>query len=138
MIEFGYNPPTGNRLIERVEGRTFLRDLQHVLDIASQYFSSLWVSDHFQTEDRFRMECWTQLTWIAARYPGPMLGTIVMANNYRHPPLLAKMAASLQVFSGNRLILGPYASHRTVDCQADSHKPGLANAVHGPYSSFSR
>ena len=106
MIEFGYNPPTGNRFIERVEGRTFLRDLQHVLDIASQHFSSLWVSDHFQTEDRFRMECWTQLTWIAARYPGPMLGTIVMANNYRHPPLLAKMAASLQVFSSNRLILG--------------------------------
>ena len=29
-----------------------------------------------------------------------------MANSYRHPPLLAKMAASLQTFSHNRLILG--------------------------------
>jgi alkanesulfonate monooxygenase SsuD/methylene tetrahydromethanopterin reductase-like flavin-dependent oxidoreductase (luciferase family) len=105
-IEFGYNPPTGNRLIERVTGATFVRDLEHVLDIAAQHFSSLWVSDHFMTEDRFRMECWTQLTWIAARYPGPMLGTIVMANSYRHPPLLAKMAASLQVFSHGRFILG--------------------------------
>ena len=105
-VEFGYNPPTGNRLIERVEGPTFVRDLQHVLDIASQHFSSLWVSDHFMTGDRFRMECWTQLAWMAARYPGPLLGTIVMANSYRHPPLLAKMAASLQVFSHGRFVLG--------------------------------
>ena len=105
-VEFGYNPPTGNRLIERVEGATFVRDLEHVLDIASQHFSSLWVSDHFMTGDRFRMECWTQLAWMAARYPGPQLGTIVMANSYRHPPLLAKMAASLQVFSHGRFVLG--------------------------------
>jgi alkanesulfonate monooxygenase SsuD/methylene tetrahydromethanopterin reductase-like flavin-dependent oxidoreductase (luciferase family) len=105
-IHFGYNPPTGNRLIERVEGATFVRDLTHVLDIASQHFDSLWVSDHFMTGDRFRMECWTELAWIAARYPGPLLGTIVMANSYRHPPLLAKMAGSIQVFSHNRFILG--------------------------------
>jgi alkanesulfonate monooxygenase SsuD/methylene tetrahydromethanopterin reductase-like flavin-dependent oxidoreductase (luciferase family) len=105
-IHFGYNPPTGNRLIEHVDGATFLRDLTEVLDVASQHFESLWVSDHFMTGDRFRMECWTQLAWIAARYPGPQLGTIVMANSYRHPPLLAKMAASLQLFSHNRFILG--------------------------------
>jgi alkanesulfonate monooxygenase SsuD/methylene tetrahydromethanopterin reductase-like flavin-dependent oxidoreductase (luciferase family) len=105
-IHFGYNPPSGNRLIERVEGATFVRDLGHVLDVASQHFDSLWVSDHFMTGDRFRMECWTELAWIAARYPGPQLGTIVMANSYRHPPLLAKMAASLQTFSHGRFILG--------------------------------
>ncbi len=105
-IHFGYNPPTGNRLIERVEGATFVRDLGHVLDVASQHFDSLWVSDHFMTGDRFRMECWTQLAWIAARYPGPLLGTIVMSNSYRHPPLLAKMAGSLQAFSHNRFVLG--------------------------------
>ena len=58
------------------------------------------------TEDRFRLECWTELTWLAARFPGPLLGTIVMANSYRHPALLAKMAASLQYLSGGRFILG--------------------------------
>ena len=105
-IEFGYNPPTGDRLLERVEPRTFVRDLQHVLDRACQHFESIWISDHHMTADRFRLECWTQLTWVAARYPGPMLGTIVMSNSYRHPPLLAKMAASLQVFSSGRFILG--------------------------------
>jgi alkanesulfonate monooxygenase SsuD/methylene tetrahydromethanopterin reductase-like flavin-dependent oxidoreductase (luciferase family) len=107
-IEFGYNPPTGLRGIERFapDARTFVRDLSDVLDIASQSFTSLWFSDHLMTVDRFRMECWTELTWAAARYPGPMLGTIVMANSYRPPALLAKMAASLQAFSHGRLILG--------------------------------
>src|SRR5205085_11435451 len=86
---------------------TFVRDLENALDIVVQSFSSLWVSDHLMTEPPyFRMDVWTQLTWIAARYPGPMLGTLVMANSYRHPPLLAKMAASLQLFSRGRLILG--------------------------------
>jgi alkanesulfonate monooxygenase SsuD/methylene tetrahydromethanopterin reductase-like flavin-dependent oxidoreductase (luciferase family) len=105
-IEFGYNPPTGDRGIEHVNPRTFVQDLTRVCDVASKCFSSFWVSDHFQSGDRFRLECWTQLTWLAARYPTPQLGTIVMANSYRHPPLLAKMAASLQTFSGGRLILG--------------------------------
>lgn len=105
-VQFGYNPPSGTRQIERFDTRTFVRDLQAVLDVASQHFSSLWVSDHLMTAEPFRMDVWTQLTWIAARYPGPQLGTIVLSNSYRHPPLLAKMAASLQEFSQGRLILG--------------------------------
>ena len=105
-VEFGYNPPSGPRGIERFPRETFVRDLQNALDIASQSFSSLWVSDHLMTAEPFRMECWTQLTWIAARYPGQMLGTIVLANSFRHPPLMAKMAATLQAFSRGRLILG--------------------------------
>lgn len=105
-LAFGYNPPTGNRLIEAVDPATFTVDLDRVLSLAAPAFESVWVSDHFMTEDRFRLECWTQLTWIAARFPQPMLGTIVLANSYRHPPLLAKMAASLQHLSGGRLILG--------------------------------
>lgn len=105
-IDFGYNPPTGNRQLERVDPATFVRDLQHVLDVAARHFSSFWISDHHMTEDRYRLECWTQLTWVAARFPGPLLGTIVMANDYRYPPFLAKMAASLQVFSHGRFVLG--------------------------------
>jgi alkanesulfonate monooxygenase SsuD/methylene tetrahydromethanopterin reductase-like flavin-dependent oxidoreductase (luciferase family) len=105
-VEFGYNPPTGDRGTERIEPRTFVRDLQHVLDFASQHFSSLWVSDHLALGDKFRLECWTQLIWMAARYPGPKLGTNVMASSFRHPSLMAKMAASLQFLSQGRLILG--------------------------------
>jgi alkanesulfonate monooxygenase SsuD/methylene tetrahydromethanopterin reductase-like flavin-dependent oxidoreductase (luciferase family) len=105
-VEFGYNPPSGRRGVEQFEGRTFVRDLQAALDVAAQSFSSLWVSDPLMTAEPFRMDVWTPLTWIAARYPGPKLGTIVLANSFRHPPLMAKMAASLQAFSHGRLILG--------------------------------
>jgi len=105
-LQFGYNPPSGTRQIERFDGETFSRDLQGVLELAAQHFSSLWVSDHLMTVEPWRMDVWTQLTWIAARFPGPLLGTIVMANSYRHPPLMAKMAASLQLFSQGRFVLG--------------------------------
>ncbi len=27
---------------------------------------------------RFRLECWSVLMWVAARYPGPTLGTCLM------------------------------------------------------------
>jgi alkanesulfonate monooxygenase SsuD/methylene tetrahydromethanopterin reductase-like flavin-dependent oxidoreductase (luciferase family) len=106
VIHFGYNPPSGTRGIERFPAATFVRDLQNALDIAAQAFDSLWVSDHLMTAEPFRMDVWTQLTWIAARYPAQLLGTIVLANSYRHPPLMAKMAASLQAFSRGRLVLG--------------------------------
>jgi alkanesulfonate monooxygenase SsuD/methylene tetrahydromethanopterin reductase-like flavin-dependent oxidoreductase (luciferase family) len=105
-IDFGYHPPAGDRSIERVDPGTFVTDLERVLDRYASSFESLWISDHFMTNDRYRLECWTLLTWLAARYPQPQIGTIVMANSYRHPPLLAKMAASLQELSGGRLILG--------------------------------
>jgi alkanesulfonate monooxygenase SsuD/methylene tetrahydromethanopterin reductase-like flavin-dependent oxidoreductase (luciferase family) len=105
-LAFGYNPPTGDRKIERVAPATFRDDLDRVLRLAAPVFESVWISDHLMTEDRFRLECWTELTWVAARFPEPLLGTIVMANSYRHPALLAKMAASLQYLSGGRFILG--------------------------------
>jgi alkanesulfonate monooxygenase SsuD/methylene tetrahydromethanopterin reductase-like flavin-dependent oxidoreductase (luciferase family) len=105
-IHFGYNPPSGTRQIERFPTATFVRDLQDVLDYASQHFASLWVSDHLMTVEPFRMEVWTQLTWIAARYSTPLLGTIVLCNSFRQPSLMAKMAATLQTFSRGRLILG--------------------------------
>jgi alkanesulfonate monooxygenase SsuD/methylene tetrahydromethanopterin reductase-like flavin-dependent oxidoreductase (luciferase family) len=105
-VSFGYNTPAGERGVEHIEAATFVRDLEAVCDIASQHFDAFWVPDHFMRGDTFRLECWTQLTWLAARYPSQFVGTVVMANSYRHPPLLAKMAASLQEFSRGRLILG--------------------------------
>lgn len=105
-LAFGYHPPAGDRGIEHVDPDSFLADLERVLTLAAPAFESVWISDHFMTNDRYRLECWTLLTWIAARFPDPLVGTIVMANSYRHPPLLAKMAASLQALSGGRLVLG--------------------------------
>jgi alkanesulfonate monooxygenase SsuD/methylene tetrahydromethanopterin reductase-like flavin-dependent oxidoreductase (luciferase family) len=135
-IEFGYNPPTGTRQIELFDPGTFVRDLQDVLEVASQSFSSLWFSDHLMTVEPFRMECWTELTWAAARFPGPLLGTIVMANSYRPPALMAKMAASLQAFSRGRLILGygagwHEAEYRAYGFEFPTAKVRIAQMVEG-------
>jgi alkanesulfonate monooxygenase SsuD/methylene tetrahydromethanopterin reductase-like flavin-dependent oxidoreductase (luciferase family) len=118
VIEFGYNPPAGLRGIEQFDTRTFVPDLQAVLDVAAPHFDSLWVADHLMTEQRFRMEAWTQLSWLAARFPDTQLGTLVLANSFRHPPLMAKMAASLQTFSRRRFILGYGAGWMPAEYQA--------------------
>ncbi len=96
-IHFGYNPPSSDRGLERIDAATYVRDLERMLEIIGPAVDSLWVSDHFMSSDRFRLECWTLLTWIAARHPAKAIGTIVAAVGYRHAPLLAKMVASLDV-----------------------------------------
>jgi len=105
-MDFGYNPPCGERGYEIINPRNYLYDLHRALDVASQNFTSIWSSDHLNYGSEFRVECWTMLTWMAARYPGPMLGTVVMCNSFRNPSLLAKMSASLQQMSAGRLVLG--------------------------------
>src|SRR4051812_3810237 len=103
---FGYNPPTGERGLETIRPATFVADLHNVLDTATDGLTSIWIADHLQFATNYRLECWTQLAWIAARYPNVQLGTIVLANSFRQPSLMAKMAASLQALSEGRFILG--------------------------------
>jgi alkanesulfonate monooxygenase SsuD/methylene tetrahydromethanopterin reductase-like flavin-dependent oxidoreductase (luciferase family) len=105
-LEFGYNPPTGARGIEHIDPATFVRDLGRVLDFANGTFDSVWISDHLMTSARFRLECWTLLTWIATRYPTMALGTNVISQSFRHAPLLAKMIASLQALHEGGFTLG--------------------------------
>ena len=105
-VEFGYGPPAGERQFETVRPAEFISDLHRVLDVAAQGFGSLWIPDHLQFGTRYRLECWTMLVWLAARYPNVKLGTIVMSNSFRQPALMAKMAATLQTLSGGRFILG--------------------------------
>ena len=105
-IDFGYSPPVGDRDFERIDPRTFPSDLTSALRIASRGFSSVWVSDHLMFESKLRLECWTLLTWLAAQHPEFKLGTIVLANSFRNPALMAKMAASLQYLSSGRFVLG--------------------------------
>ena len=94
-VHFGYNPPSGDRGLEGVDPATYVRDLERMLEVIGPAVDSFWVSDHFMSNDRYRLECWTLLTWIAARHPEISIGTIVAAVGYRHAPLFAKMLASL-------------------------------------------
>jgi alkanesulfonate monooxygenase SsuD/methylene tetrahydromethanopterin reductase-like flavin-dependent oxidoreductase (luciferase family) len=52
------------------------------------------------------LECWTTLSALARDTQRVRLGTSVLCHSYRLPPVLAKMAATLDVVSGGRLDLG--------------------------------
>ena len=71
----------------------------------------LWYSDHFmpngpQPVDGVVNEALTTLSSLASTVPKIRLGTIVLGNTYRHPALLANMAATLDQISGGRFTLG--------------------------------
>lgn len=51
-------------------------------------------------------ETWTMLTWLAAKTTRVKIATRVLGMPYRPPPMVAKMAESLDRLSGGRLILG--------------------------------
>jgi len=51
-------------------------------------------------------EAWTMLSWIAASTSRITVATRVLGVPYRHPPMVAKMAETLDRLSGGRLILG--------------------------------
>src|SRR5918997_1274900 len=59
----------------------------------------------------WRMPMWDPLgapatAHFSAAFPDYKYGQIVMGNNYRHAPLLAKSASTMQVLTGGKLILG--------------------------------
>jgi hypothetical protein len=94
---------------------------RNILPTALQHFDSLWIADHFygfdDKTDPF-MEAWTTLTWLAAKFPNVLLCHHVLGQGYRNPALTAKMAATLQMLSGNRFILGIGAGWRDDEYKA--------------------
>ena len=74
-------------------------------------FDSVWMFDHFfnRPDDgpvEGMYESWTILSALASLTDRIALGTLVMCGTFRHPGLLAKMAATLDEVSAGRLILG--------------------------------
>jgi len=71
---------------------------------------SLWVYDHllfqFDGVESGLHECWTILAAVADATSRVALGTLVMCTAFRSPAVLAKMAATLDLVSEGRLILG--------------------------------
>lgn len=81
-------------------------DTMPYLDRVAQPFDSLWFPDHVQYGDRDVAEGWSLLTFALARYPDKLCGHQVLCNSFRNPAHLAKMAATDQILSGGRVVLG--------------------------------
>ena len=73
-------------------------------------WDGVWFADHFMPNtpeaDAPCHEVWTVLSALAARVPRIRIGPLVLGNTYRHPAVVANMAASLDHISGGRLVLG--------------------------------
>jgi len=73
-------------------------------------WDGIWYADHFMpnAEDTSAPwpEAWVTLSALAAQVPRVRIGTLVAGNTYRHPAVLAKMAATLDHISDGRVVLG--------------------------------
>lgn len=73
-------------------------------------WDGVWYADHFMpnAEDTSAPwpEAWVTLSALAAQVPRVRIGTLVAGNTYRHPAVLAKMAATLDHISEGRVVLG--------------------------------
>ncbi len=67
--------------------------------------AGLWACDHLYWQGP-TLDCMAALAVAASSTTRPMLGTCVLQLPLRRPDVVAKSAASLQVLSGGRLVLG--------------------------------
>ena len=97
-------------MIEGQEGLTWERWFRIAERVESLGLDSLWRSDHFFSlsghPERPALECWTSLTALAQRTQRIRFGPLVSPITFRHPALLARMAAAVDGLSDGRLVLG--------------------------------
>jgi alkanesulfonate monooxygenase SsuD/methylene tetrahydromethanopterin reductase-like flavin-dependent oxidoreductase (luciferase family) len=87
----------------------FDRILERTLAAEAAGFDSLWLMDHFTAPaapEVDTLEGWTVASALVAHTSTIRVGHLVLCDPFRHPALLAKMAATLDVISGGRLDLG--------------------------------
>jgi F420-dependent oxidoreductase-like protein len=95
------------------EGPQIVEKLRNLVERAeSNGFDSFWVMDHFHQIRNVgelqepMLEGWTTQSVVAAFTSKIKLGTLVTGIVYRHPSVLAKMGATLDVLSKGRLFMG--------------------------------
>src|SRR3954469_9785031 len=109
-LDFGWRMATFS--LDGSPGALLRDQVEEHLRRVDGHFGAVWVQDHLMPEmpwtppswDSF--EAWSALAHWAGAFPSYRFGTIVLANSYRSPSLLAKMAATTQLLTGGRLILG--------------------------------
>lgn len=99
-------------LLEQVD----FADLQAAISATEGWgYDSVWVADHLILGNQGEiLEGWTLLAALAGMTSRLRLGPIHLAQRFRHPAILAKMGATLDVISGGRFefFFDPYAGER--------------------------
>lgn len=109
-VKFGWRVPMFPA--DKSRGTTFINQITQTLHQIDGKFDSFWIADHFIPwaksfdDDVETLEGWTAMCYLAATFPNFDFGAMVLSQSYRNPALLAKSAATLQLLSGGRFILG--------------------------------
>lgn len=97
-------------MIEGQEGLTWDRWRRIMRATEDLGFESLWRSDHFFSlsgpRDRPALETFLSFVLVATETSRIRFGPLVSSATFRHPALVARMAAQVDVLSGGRFILG--------------------------------
>jgi alkanesulfonate monooxygenase SsuD/methylene tetrahydromethanopterin reductase-like flavin-dependent oxidoreductase (luciferase family) len=97
-------------------------------------FEHAWLWDHLVPlrgeATGAALEAWTLLAALAAKTSRLRLGVIVTSNRIRPPAVLAKMAATVDVIAGGRLVFGIGAGGSAVS------DPAQRSMVHREYDAF--
>jgi F420-dependent oxidoreductase-like protein len=112
-MQFGLQHPNYNF---DYDGRNASQIIDSLKNLAAKAensgFDSFWVMDHFhqipvvgKQEDPM-LEGWTTISVLAGITSKIKLGTLVTGVIYRHPSVLAKIGATLDVLSKGRLFMG--------------------------------
>ena len=107
-------------------------------------YDSVWAVDHFfgiPDATQPIHEGWTEVTALAALTERVRLGHLVLCVSYRHPAVLAKMAATLDHVSNGRFILGMGAGWHQQEYTAyglpfPSTRPRLRVLILDPHNEF--
>jgi F420-dependent oxidoreductase-like protein len=88
-------------------------------------WDGVYYADHFmpntgttETADGDTLECWSVIAGLAAAVPRLRLAPLVTSVTYRHPAVLANIAAAVDNISGGRLLLGLGAGWQDNEHQA--------------------
>jgi F420-dependent oxidoreductase-like protein len=99
-VRFSYWPAPGDDFAE-IQSRCLIAE--------AAGWDGVWFSDHLMPSSGDPCapvnESFTMLAALAATVPRLRLGTLVAGNTYRHPALVAKMAAGIDRISGGRFVL---------------------------------
>jgi F420-dependent oxidoreductase-like protein len=112
-MRFGLQHPSFSFDFRNHDSSQIFHSLKKIVPLAEDRgFDSFWVMDHFHQLQMVGMpsepmlEVWTTISSLIGVTNKIKLGTLVSGIIYRHPSILAKIGATLDVLSNGRLFMG--------------------------------